>query len=43
MKIYGFQIFFALLKTTLQQALAKNTNGTTVIMLYVPLLNEVKS
>ena len=28
MKMYGFRIFFALLKTTLQQAVAEKTIGT---------------
>ena len=37
-KMYGFQEFFALLQTTIQQALAKNELkciGTAVIMLYL--------
>ena len=37
MKMYGFWIFFAVLKTTLQQALAYCCNNA------VPLLNQAKT
>ena len=33
MKNYGFQNFFALLKTTLQQALAEKTNLDALVLL----------
>ena len=33
MKMYGFQIFFAFLKTTLQQALAEETNLNALVLL----------